>query len=280
MGLISLVLNGRKNRECVDISACVQGIRLKIGCRTSIFDASELPFLACGPAAVWNPAQHCPIPQFKFCCSFILYIILMYFIIFWFNKSNISRIVTGHQFACTLPWRKPEAEVAWETTSQEERTAGARKKRHSPALVKASGRGACRAPSAAAQTNTRSCSLCTFTSAEAQQGLPGARELLRELHPALPWSHFDPCSCAGSSSLCRSVSRSQPSSTWGSDPGAAGTGPGQQLWQKCCSPREQVPQCSSKVSGYQDSATCPVLFLEPCLGVALLQKIKRIFTVM
>lgn len=45
------------------------------------------------------------------------------------------------------------------------------------------------------------------------------------------------------------------------------------LWQKWCDPRD------SKVSEYKGSATCPVLFLEPCLGGALLQKIRRIFTV-
>lgn len=58
------------------------------------------------------------------------------------KKSNNSRIVTRHQFACTPPWkRKPDTELAWETTSQEESspcTAGPRENRHSSALGKAS----------------------------------------------------------------------------------------------------------------------------------------------
>lgn len=172
--------------------------------------------------------------------------------------------------------------------SQEESspcTAGARENRHSCALGEASpakhsakaprGSGARTAPSAAAQTR-RSSSLCTFPSAEAQQGLAGARELLRELDPALPCSHFPPLQlCWQQLALCPGH---------GSAPYVVQTVELQALALGHSSGSSATVQgnrfLSAPVKCLNTKALPLVLFLEPCLGVALLQKSKRSFTVM
>lgn len=122
------------SRECVGISACAQGVCLEN------LDAA-LPLLML--QSLWTSYYLKPSPalsQPTVFCSFILYVffyVYIYFIIFWFKKSNISGIVTGHQFTGTAPRRrKPDGEC--DEKSLPRRRAVPRKKRHSSALEKAS----------------------------------------------------------------------------------------------------------------------------------------------
>lgn len=96
----------------MDISACVEGVCL---------DAA-LPFLLLQSSLFLHLDQLLPETKPSTITSrslnsvavlLYIYIIYIFFIIFWSKTSNISRIVIGHQFACTRPWkRKSDAEVA------------------------------------------------------------------------------------------------------------------------------------------------------------------------
>lgn len=220
---------------------------------------------------------------------FYVYIFFFIYILLYSGakKSNNSRIVTRHQFACTPPWKR-NTELAWETTLQEESSL-CRSKGEQAQLCAGEGltcQARCQGRSPRLHVlllrqTRRSSSLCAFPSAKAQQGPAGTRELLL-LHPALSCSHFPPLQLCWQQMLL-GLHRGQgpaPCVVQTVDPRALGV-----RGTFHSSGSGGVVQGNNFLSaplkclntGTEGSASCPVLFLEPGLGVASLQKTQKDF---